>query len=64
MPDRPISLLGVAHALASGAVLLAARVDTTPLWGPDSPRNGAQQPVDPVYGTPIPGYPPINGGRD
>ena len=32
-----------------------------PLWTPDSPRNGATQPVDPVYGTPIPGYPPVNG---
>jgi hypothetical protein len=51
-------------ALAGGAVLLAACSDTTPLWGPDSPRNGAQQPVDPVYGTPIPGDPLINGGRD
>jgi predicted small lipoprotein YifL len=34
---------------------------TGPLWTPDSPRNGATQPVDPVYGTPIPGYPPVNG---
>jgi predicted small lipoprotein YifL len=32
-----------------------------PLWTPDSPRNGATQPVDPVYGTPIPGYPQMNG---
>jgi predicted small lipoprotein YifL len=32
-----------------------------PLWTPDSPRSGGQQPVDPVYGTPIPGYPPMNG---
>lgn len=31
-----------------------------PLWGPNSPRNGADQPVDPVYGTPIPGYPTVN----
>jgi predicted small lipoprotein YifL len=33
-----------------------------PLWTPDSPRNGATQPVDPVLGTPIPGYPNIDGG--
>jgi hypothetical protein len=33
-----------------------------PLWGPDSPRNGAEQPVDPVYGTPLPGYPSTTGG--
>jgi predicted small lipoprotein YifL len=32
-----------------------------PLWTPDSPRNGATQPVDPVYGTPIPGYPSVGG---
>jgi len=64
VPDRPISLLCMALALAGAALSLAACGDTTPLWGPDSPRNGAQQPVDPVYGTPIPGYPLINGGRD
>jgi hypothetical protein len=29
----------------------------TPTWGPNSPRNGAGQPVDPVLGTVIPGYP-------
>jgi predicted small lipoprotein YifL len=34
---------------------------TGPLWTPDSPRNGATQPVDPVYGTPIPGYPNVTG---
>ena len=32
-----------------------------PLWTPDSPRNGATQPVDPTLGTPIPGYPQMNG---
>ena len=39
------------------ALALAACGPTTPLWGPDSFRNGAGEPVDPVYGTPIPGYP-------
>ncbi len=31
-----------------------------PLFGPDTPRNGAGQPVDSVYGTPLPGYPLMN----
>jgi hypothetical protein len=64
VPNRPNSLLHRTLAPAGVALLLAACGDTTPLWRPDSPRNGAQQPVDPVYGTPIPGYPLINGGRD
>ncbi len=38
-----------------------AATSTGPLWTPDSPRNGATQPVDPVYGTPIPGYPNVTG---
>jgi hypothetical protein len=54
----------MAVALFGASLLLAACGDTTPLWGPNSPRNGAQQPVDPIYGTPIPGYPLINGGRE
>jgi hypothetical protein len=44
-------------------VLGACATSHGPLWTPASPRNGADQPVDPVYGTPIPGYPTINGGR-
>jgi predicted small lipoprotein YifL len=52
--------------LALTMVLLAlaacTATSTGPLWTPDTPRNGATQPVDPVYGTPIPGYPLINGG--
>jgi hypothetical protein len=31
---------------------------------PDAPKNLLGQEVDPVYGTPVPGTPPINGGRD
>ncbi len=53
----------IAVALALVAIALAACAETKgPLWTPDSPRNGATQPVDPVYGTPIPGYPYIGGG--
>ena len=54
---RSLRLTLILLALGS---LLAACGDATPLWGPNSPRNGADQPVDPVYGTPIPGYPAIN----
>lgn len=52
-------------ALGFGALLALGGCAEThgPLWSPNSPRNGAQQPVDPVYGTPIPGYPDVNGGR-
>jgi hypothetical protein len=31
---------------------------------PDATKNLLGQEVDPVYGTPVPGTPPINGGRD
>jgi hypothetical protein len=40
-------------------VVLAGCGPATPTWGPNSPRNGAGQPVDPIYGTPIPGYPSL-----
>jgi hypothetical protein len=43
-------------ALFSIAVLAACN-DATPLYGPNSPRDGAGRPVDPVYGTPLPGAP-------
>lgn len=53
-----------AALIAAPTILLGGCAATNgPLWTPDSPRNGAEQPVDPVYGTPIPGYPPVNGGR-
>ena len=50
--------------LALSALTLAAcgASQGPPLWGPDSPRNGANEPVDPIYGTPIPGYPSTTGG--
>ena len=51
-------------ALAAGlcalAMLLAGCGQARPAWGPGTPRNGAGQPVDPIYGTPLPGYPAIN----
>jgi len=36
-------------------LVLAGCAQSTPAWGPNSPRNGAGQLVDPVYGTPLPG---------
>lgn len=47
-------------ALCALAVLLSGCADTHPNWGPTTPRNGAGQPVDSVYGTPVPGYPTVN----
>jgi len=52
----------VAIALLGAVVLLAACGDARPLYGPDSPRNGAGRPVDPVYGIPLPGGPGGYGG--
>jgi hypothetical protein len=51
----------VAIGIYAAALLVAGCAATRgPAWGPNSPRNGADQPVDPVYGTPIPGYPTVN----
>lgn len=36
-------------------LLLGGCNDAHPLYGPDAPRNGANMPVDPIYGTPLPG---------
>lgn len=44
------------------ALLLAACHDAHPLYGPNTPRNGAGRPVDPVYGVPLPGGPGGYGG--
>jgi hypothetical protein len=49
-------------ALAAAALFLAGCGDTHPLYGPNSPRDGAGRPVDPIYGTPLPGTPGGNGG--
>jgi predicted small lipoprotein YifL len=53
----------LALAAAAALLVLGGCADTSkgPLWTPDSPRNGATQPVDPALGTPIPGYPQMNG---
>jgi hypothetical protein len=42
-------------------VLGGCAQSTGPLWSPNAPRDGAQQVVDPVYGTPLPGYPACCG---
>jgi hypothetical protein len=39
------------------ALLAACAPTHGPLWGPDSPRNGAGEVVNPATGTVIPGYP-------
>lgn len=39
----------------AAALLLASCGDTHPLFTPNTPRDGAGRPVDPVYGTPLPG---------
>jgi hypothetical protein len=45
-------------ALAAALFLLLGGChDAHPLYGPDTPRDGNGAPVDPVYGTPIPGAP-------
>jgi hypothetical protein len=36
-------------------LLLGACNDMHPLYGPDTPRNGDGMPVDPTYGTQLPG---------
>ncbi len=48
--------------LALCAVMLLASCASTPEFGPGSPRNGAGQPVDGTYGTPLPGDAPVSGG--
>ncbi len=64
MRDNPVpSRLAAIGALLAIFLLGGCAATQGPAWGPNSPRNGASQPVDPVYGTPIPGYPTINGGR-
>ncbi len=52
----------LAALAALGIMLGACSMPSTPLYGPDTPRNGAGQPVDSVYGIPLPGYPSRGGG--
>jgi hypothetical protein len=47
--------------LVAAAVTLAACAAATPAWGPGTPRDGVGHPVDPVYGTPLPGVLLENG---
>lgn len=56
---KALSLSQTVSAALIGALALslAACAQATPSWGPDSPRNGAGEPVDRVFGTPLPGYP-------
>lgn len=49
-------------ALVAASALLWGCNDAHPLYGPDTPRDGAGRPVDPIYGTPIPGTPSGGGG--
>lgn len=46
-------------ALAGTLLLLVAACTTTsgPLYGPDAPRNGAGEVIDPQTGLVIPGFP-------
>jgi hypothetical protein len=47
--------LAAAAFLLLASLLAACAASTTPLYGPDTPRNGAGVPVDPVHGTTLPG---------
>jgi hypothetical protein len=55
--DRGMALLVLA------ALSLAACTPMTqgPSWGPNSPRNGGGEVVDPTTGITIPGYPQGSG---
>jgi hypothetical protein len=60
--SRAATLL--AAVIAVPVLLLGGCVQTDgPLYRPDSPRDGAGNVVDPVYGTPIPGS-SLGYGRD
>jgi hypothetical protein len=45
----------VRAALVAMALLLAGCNDAQPFSGPNTPRDGMGRPVDPIYGTPLPG---------
>jgi len=55
-PLRPRSL-----ALIAAALLLAACTQSSPSPGSAVPRDGMGYPVDPVYGTSLPGTPMTSG---
>ena len=56
-PLRPRLLMMMAMAL-----LLAGCAEASTAGRPGAPLNGAGQPVDPVYGTSVPGTPMTTGG--
>ena len=55
---RAVMLAGAMAAM----LLLAACGDPHPLYGPNTPRDGAGRPVDSVYGIPLPGTGLGSGG--
>jgi hypothetical protein len=59
---RPAVPWALAAGLCLVAILLGGCAGARPAWGPSTPRNGAGQPVDPTFGTPLPGYTTINNG--
>ena len=60
--SRAPRLRPVPIALVAVAILLAGCNDPNPFYGPDTPRDGAGRPVDPIYGTSLPGTQAGNGG--
>jgi hypothetical protein len=51
----------IAAMIVALLALAACDMHSTPLWGPNSPRNGGNEVVDPVTGVPIPGFPQPSG---
>ena len=62
MPQHGLNPRLARSVLALFTAVLLAACSATPEFGPDSPRNGAGQPVDGTYGTPLPGDAPVSGG--
>jgi outer membrane biogenesis lipoprotein LolB len=59
MPTRTMIV-----TLLAAAVVVLAGCSAQTSRRPDAPKNLLGQEVDPIYGTPVPGTPTINGGRD
>ena len=51
----------IVTVLAAFVVALAGCTAQSAQSGPDAPKNLLGQEVDPIYGTPVPGTPPISG---
>ena len=60
--QSPMMTPALVAGLCVAAMLLGGCDQARPAWGPGTPRNGAGQPIDPTYGTPLPGYPTLNNG--